>query len=539
MPVDSTHSAYDEALPKWERIRAVIGGSDSVKEAGEKYLPKLTDQSTDEYEAYKMRAHFFNATARTRDGFSGMIFRKPPTIEAEPLKAFLEDCDLGGQSFNAYAKHVTDEVIGPGRIGTLIEFNASENRPYICAYLAEQVINWRYERINGRNVLALLVLKESVTKASAIGATYSANPSAVTEQKSANTLFKSGDGTGPGPQPSQIAGKSGEDDPFQPAIVEQLRVYKLTPAPGGETEIEKRGEEEVPIMRLAVICEVWRKDAEKGKQWELYETLTPIRKGKPLPEIPFVFHGPRDSSAEIERPPLEDIAETNLSHYRSSADLEHGRHFTGLPTAWVAGFPKDSIMKIGSATAWVSTDPNAKAAYLEFEGQGLGALKEALEQKENHMAVLGARMLEQSKRAVETAEAMQIRAAGEGSVLSNIASSLSQSFTLVLKWALWWQGTADKRLSDIGDEAIVTLNTDFQALKLDAPTIVALVKSWQVGALSHDSLVYVLKQGEHISPDRTVEEEIDLIHTETMPERSLPPEPTTAPAKKAKAKKAK
>ena len=68
MPVNSTHSDYDANLPAWLRARDVIAGEDAVKSAGVRYLPRLDSQTDEEYAAYKERAAFFNATARTAEG---------------------------------------------------------------------------------------------------------------------------------------------------------------------------------------------------------------------------------------------------------------------------------------------------------------------------------------------------------------------------------------------------------------------------------------------------------------------------------------
>ena len=35
----------------------------------------------------------------------------------------------------------------------------AENRAYVALYAAEQIINWRVERVQGRNVLTLVVLR--------------------------------------------------------------------------------------------------------------------------------------------------------------------------------------------------------------------------------------------------------------------------------------------------------------------------------------------------------------------------------------------
>ena len=76
MPVDSTHLDYDANVTPWLRAREVFAGEDAVKAAGVRYLPKLDAQTEDEFAAYKARASFFNATARTEDKepLSGAVF---------------------------------------------------------------------------------------------------------------------------------------------------------------------------------------------------------------------------------------------------------------------------------------------------------------------------------------------------------------------------------------------------------------------------------------------------------------------------------
>src|SRR5512136_958161 len=81
MPVNSTHADYDAALPAWLRARDVLSGEDAVKAAGVRYLPRLDSQTEDEFAAYKQRASFFNATARTAEGYVGLIFRRPPFVK--------------------------------------------------------------------------------------------------------------------------------------------------------------------------------------------------------------------------------------------------------------------------------------------------------------------------------------------------------------------------------------------------------------------------------------------------------------------------
>jgi hypothetical protein len=79
---NSTHAAYDAAAPQWSRARDVLGGEDAVKAAGTKYLPRLDSQNDDEYAAYKGRASFFGATARTLQEYLDLVFRRAPAVGA-------------------------------------------------------------------------------------------------------------------------------------------------------------------------------------------------------------------------------------------------------------------------------------------------------------------------------------------------------------------------------------------------------------------------------------------------------------------------
>jgi len=128
MTVGSTHPDYDSNAATWSRARDVLAGEDAVKAAGEKYLPRLDSQSEEEYLAYKARASFFGATARTLEEYLDLIFRRAPVVSGErgarseepanskelgagsgestKMSGFLQDCDLWGMDFLRYAREV-------------------------------------------------------------------------------------------------------------------------------------------------------------------------------------------------------------------------------------------------------------------------------------------------------------------------------------------------------------------------------------------------------------------------------------------------
>lgn len=454
MPIDSTHNQYDKFAERWEKCRDVMEGSYAVKSKTTTYLPKLDGQTTEEYDAYLGRTLFYGATSRTIQGLVGSIFRKPMKLNNIPEKvqsALLEDVTNTGIGFEQFARECAAEVLGIGRYCVFVDLPSDGGDPRFIGYRAENVLNWRVERINNKIVPVAVSLYERHEE----------------------------------PDPSDSL-------KLNSIIVEKIRIPQLVNVKGG----------------LVYVVDVYKKvqGSDKKESWVLDERYTPYIKGSAMDMIPIVFLSPTGTSFDVSKPPLYDLIEANLSHYMTSADLEHGAHYTGLPTAIVAGFPETlhGKLKIGSSTAWVSEDPSAHAEFMEFNGTGLGALEKRLQSKQSMMAILGARMLEDSRATVETAEAIKLRQSGENSALGEVADALSAGLTECLRWYLRW-----KSLS--ADNVSVVISKDFASNKLSGHDLVALVQAWQSGAISFDTLTYQLETGEILPPGRTAEQERGLI----------------------------
>lgn len=474
MPIETAHPDYSVFSPKWMRCRDACGGQDAVKLKGVGYLPMLPGDDTAQYDAYKQRALYFNASGRTRQAFIGMAFHKQPNVKIA-LEPLVLDASLDGRSLTGYARSVIEQVVEVGRAGTLVDWSESEERPYFVLYQAEHILNWQVSRIGGKMVLARVVIAERVVKDS----------EALPADPAATAL---------------VAGT----DPYQPELELQLRELVLT---GGVYRVN-----------------IWRKvksDPAKGsdskEEWRIKAKAVPLRRGEPMNFIPFVFHSPSGMEPDPQRPPLEDIVDVNLSHYRSSADLEHGRFFVSLPQPWVTGVQGQGTVRMGSGVFLQVEQADAKFGMLEFTGQGLGALEKALADKERMMAVLGSRMLEAPKREVETAEAMQIRAMADGTTLTQIVQAVSESLSEACSFAVLWTLPADSTVEQARQQVKFQISTDFLTKKMSPDELRAVVAAWQGGAMTKSSMVWALHRGEYTDPQRTVEEELALLDTEQPP----------------------
>lgn len=455
MPVNTPHPSYESAAAKWAKCRVASQGEEAVKAAGVLHLPKLSEQNQKEYDAYKARALYYNATGRTIDGMTGLVFRKPPQIELPSvLEPGLTSVDRAGTPLLTMAEKVLEELLTVGRVGLLTDYprvpvggmsqaaeRAAGLRPYTVMYAAENIINWRTAEVGGQKMLTLAVLKE---------------------------------------QHEEVL------DEFTSKLSDQWRVLRL---------------DEAGVCRV----EIWRKLATNDEPVRVDE-WTPLQAGQPMRYIPLAIGGPRGMEVDVCKPPILDLVNVNLSHYRTTADYEHGLHFTGLPTPFVIGhsFADDEKIALGSTVFHAIATSGADVKFLEFTGQGLGALSKRLEEKEQMMAALGARMLANEKRQVEAAETAAIHRAGESSVLASLANAASSILTQALKWQ-----AAFARAESA--EVAVTLNTDYMPAGMTAQDMTALVQAWQSGAISKDTLLDNMQRGEILPQGRTIEEEKALI----------------------------
>jgi hypothetical protein len=426
------------------------------------------------YRDYLLRAMFYNAFGRTVVGLSGFVMQKEPQVKDgdKLLDEHLEDVTMGGEPLSAFTRDQLQEILITGRGGILVDFpdNAQPGaRPYWSAYRAEDIISWRTDRIgDDPNVLTRVVLREFVEE---------------------------------------------EDlkDPFKLNLIEQYRVLRLV----AEPVVDEEGI--VTEVNQIYVNEVWRKTRPEdsiggSNKFILWSSTVPVRFEEPLTFIPFVPLGATSLSITPDKPPLLDLADLNLSHYRTMADLEHGRHFTALPTPWVAGLQdSDDPLEIGSGTAWILNE-NGKAGMLEFTGAGLESLTLADDNKSKKMAVLGARLLEGQSDVGETATAILMRHAGEGATLRSIVSLLEQALTKVVKIHVWWIKRSAGELSKV--KASIELNKDFFAIKLTPQEIQALLQALQADAISFETFYHALMTGGWTRPGVSSEEEKAQIEEE-------------------------
>lgn len=449
--VATKHADYEDLEDRWERCRDAASGTDAIKDAGLRYLPALDshEKNVGKYDEYKMRALFYNATGRTIAGLSGAIFQKAPSVDdiSTKVQEHAQDITLTGEPLDMFALHVTREYLTTGRYGILVDMatqEAVEPRPFWVGYKTEDIVNWRFQNMGGDKELVLAVLREYVD----------------------------------------------EIDPKDEFDIKQVVRYRVL-------ELDDTG---------VYTQQLWRAvDPKAGETEVKYEKdgppLIPLRKGKPLDFIPFALPW------TVMVPPLIDLVDVNLSHYRGTADLKHGLHFTALPTPWVSGLVggnNETKLSIGSGTAW-ALDVNGRAGMLEFTGHGLGAIRQDLIDMQRMMATLGARLLEEAPHYAETALSVAMRHSSDYATLRTIAQIVEQQISFALKIHCWWMSN-EKLVASM--KASVQLNKVFYDQQLTADELRALVAALQAGTISYKTFYQRLHNTGWMRDGTTSDEEL-------------------------------
>ena len=460
MAVDNQHKLYSDSKDDWDQVRDCLAGERAIKNKGTLYLPKLSGMTDEEYDRYKKKVHFFGATARVADGLHGAVFSKPPQISGDMPDEFsesLKDVNLEGTSLDQFASDVIWDAMMTNWGGILVDYSkdaetisvaeaiAKGYSAFMKWYPAENVINWRYGIVNGREKLVLVVLKEPYAE----------------------------------PKP---------DDIFTEKEYTRYRVLRLEQNPDGGYG--------------NYIQEIY--DTKTGLDIPVGPAIEPVMNGKRLPYIPF-YTVPGKLP---EKSMLLDLSFMNIGHYQESADYQNGKQYTSIPTPYATNVDleideatkKTKPVYIGG-TKFLTFNNESGApinvGFLEFAGAGMNALKDGINLTESQMAILGAHIITAEKKGVESAAVAGIHRAGENGVLGAFTRNASERISRAVRCFGEWNGFPEATMA----EFVYLLNTDYDLSENNANVLSVLLKGRQAGEFPKIVLYRFLKKLQAIPED--------------------------------------
>jgi hypothetical protein len=382
--VNTPCGPYEEMLTHWELIADLRGGTKTMRDAGEKYLPKEPGETTEAYAVRLNRSFLFPAVEKTVKGLAGQVFRKRVVLQGdvpEQITLWAENVDSTGRALSVFARDVFEAALSDGITHVHVEYpktpegqtleqeRSSGARPYMRHIFANQVIAWWSEPVNGVETLTEVRIREDTRE------------------------------------------KEGE---WGEKTVTRIRVLR-------------RGE--------------WLLYEERDDNtWAVVGT----GETRNMIEIPFFSIYTGRKGFMIAESPLIGLAYLNVCHWQSNSDQRNILRVARVPMLFGSGWqmPEGKQLDVGVNRAIVAKEPNATLRWVEHQGAAINAGKEDLEALKEEMAIVGLELLTR-RPGNETATSRAITKAEADSALAAMGAALKDGLEIGLSLMAKWGGLGE------------------------------------------------------------------------------------------------
>jgi hypothetical protein len=163
--VQDANTAWYAQEAHWILIEDLMQGTYGMRRKHRRYLPqepRELDESYDNRLARSVCPPFYQRLERM---LAGMLTRKPVRLDdtADIIREQLFDVNLLGDDLNVWTYETTRKMVRYGHVGVLVDAPADGGRPYWVTYTPRQILGWRAEQQEGKQVLTQLRLAEMVT----------------------------------------------------------------------------------------------------------------------------------------------------------------------------------------------------------------------------------------------------------------------------------------------------------------------------------------------------------------------------------------
>lgn len=327
----------------WQVIDDLLGGTDAMRAAGERYLPKRPLEEASDYAARLKAATLLPAFAETIKRLVGRVFAEPMLIGDDVLpwiaSEVLPDVDRQGRNLHVFAREWFDEALGYGLSHCIVDSPRADGvrtradqreanlRPYLIRIHPRRVLGWK---VAEGKLVQLRVSFERVE----------------------------------------------DDGEFGQRTVAQVRVYE----PGRVRTFEAKG---------------------KDGTYVLVDDMT-----TGLGRIPLITLYTRRTGMLTAAPPLLELAHLNVKHWRAQSSSDTLIDTASVPILSISGAQEGDKIVIGAKHA-VKLPTGATMGYVEHSGAAISAGRDALKDLVDDMRRAGAKLLQPAdatKTATESRE---------------------------------------------------------------------------------------------------------------------------------------
>jgi len=443
-PFVRTRAVIDQ-MKGWEIMKAVVSGTEYLRDNSEAFLPLEPREDYSAYLARVNRAVFTPYTQRLIRAAAGLILRKPINIVGDPYwtEVFNKDVDGCGSDLDEYARRLVICALTYGHSHTLVDFpaptearslaeeRALNRRPYWIEVDPTKVYGWRLDRESNYGNLTQVRIGEKAVVA---------------------------------------------DGEFGEKVYDQIRVIE----PGRYRVY--RQEEQNKAMQGNYPYPSSFDQSDATAEFELIES-GPYS----LDQVPLVTIYANKTDTMTSRPPLLDIAHLNLAHFQRQADLIHSLHIASQPMLVLEGWDdqtKDMAISVNYAMA---TQPGNKVYYVEPAASAFEAQSAEIQELQQQMATLGISTLSQQKFVAESADARRLDRIDTNSMLSMVSMDLESGLQKSYNLAASYLGIEPPE---------VKISRDFDLQRLIGQDITAMAQLFQDSIIDREEFREMLVQGE-------------------------------------------
>ena len=457
-PFTRTRAVVDQ-MKGWEIMKAVVSGTEYLRENSETFLPLEPREDYTAYLARVNRAVFTPYTQRLIRAAAGLILRKPISVTGDPYwtEVFNKDVDGCGSDLDEYARrlvtcaltyghsHILVDFPAPSNARSLAEERALNRRPYWIEVDPTNVYGWRLDREANYGSLTQVRIGEKAVV---------------------------------------------PDGEFGEKVYDQVRVIE-----SGRYRVFRQEEQKLEMQGpFPYPASFDQSDA--TSEYELVESGD-----FSLGQIPLVTIYADKKDTMTSRPPLLDIAHLNLAHFQRQADLIHSLHIASQPMLVLEGWDdqtKDMAISVNYAMA---TQPGNKVYYVEPASSAFEAQTSEIQELQQQMATLGISTLSQQKFVAESADARRLDRIDTNSMLSMVSMDLESGLQKSYNLAADYLGIEPPE---------VKISRDFDLQRLIGQDIAAMGQLFQDQIIDREEFRDMLVQGEILpdaaeSPDATPE----------------------------------
>ena len=368
--------AYAEQEADLAIVRDCYVGTKAVRLKSTTYLPQFPAEDNDSYVARLNQSVFFNAFKRTIQGLTGLVFRKNLTLGEDVdavMRSHLENVDNQGTHIDVFAKNLLEAGLRDGHTYVFVDMPKTDG-----------VTNLAQERAAAIRPYWVHYLKDQVINW----------------------------------QTQEVNGQ---------VILTQVTIEECRIDVVGRFE-----EREVRQYRVLVPGGYFLYEVEEGRKGEAPKVIEIESGTTSLDYIPlFAFYADKQGYF-CSMPPLLDLANENLRHYRLRSDLDNIMHVCNVPILAAMGRPNaEEPLTISKSVVDLPIEGDLK--YTEHSGAAIGAAQAELEKSLSMMASLGLMLLsDQQDKPAQTATESSYKNQSELSTLSGVARSLQDTLEAAL-----------------------------------------------------------------------------------------------------------